>query len=169
MRLAAFVLALIFVTVLAVASPLSDQPRLPDDMRAIAQKALRDLGAGRYEAAATGFQNIIDRHPDSLYGWTNLGIVRSNQGREEEAVAAFQHAAQLNPSDAFVLTDLGMSLCHQGKYRAAIRPFERAEKLNPENSNLHAYLAECYARAGRDDDAARERSVESQQRPEMAE
>jgi Flp pilus assembly protein TadD len=141
----------------------SSASRVPPDDRALAEQASSDFGAGHYDAAAAKFQAIIDKHPDSLYAWSNLGVTRFQQGELDEAVRAFKHAVHLNPRDAFAQTDLGMCYFEQGKYSAAIPPLERAESLNPDNSNIHAVLAHCYAKVGRTDDARNELQAENLQ------
>ncbi len=132
-------------------------------MRAVAQKAVDDLKAQYFDAASADYKLILDRYPDSLYAWSNLGVVRFQQGHLDEAVRAFKHAVQLAPRDGFSLIDLGMCLFDQKKYSGAIPFFERAEKLNPANSNVHAMLAVCYERVGQSDDARREREIENVQ------
>jgi predicted Zn-dependent protease len=160
-RATALALVLALAAGHASASEYSEHPRLPDDMRDVAQKAVDDLKAGRYDAAAADYQVILDKYPDSLYAWSNLGVVRSQQDHLDEAVRAFRHAAHLQPNDALVQADLAMCLFEQQKYSDAIPPFERAEKLNPGNSNVHACLARCYEKVGRDDEAEKERQTEN--------
>lgn len=146
-----------------------EHARVPSDVRDLAHKADQALQAQHYEEAAAAYQAIADKHPDSLYAWSKLGVVRTQQDRLDDAVHAFKQAAKLDPNDCFAQSKLGECLFEQRKYSAAIRPLERAEQLNPDNSNTHAMLARCYQKVGRDDDAARESGTESQQRPNMVE
>ena len=145
----------------------SARSRLPADVQSIAKQADEDLSAQRYDAAAACYQRIIDQHPDSLYAWSNLGVVRSEQGHADEAVHAFRRALQISPRDVPSLVDLGMCFFDERNYDAAIPPFERAEKLMPGNANIHALLAQCYAQTGRDDEARQERQTENLQQIEM--
>jgi predicted Zn-dependent protease len=133
----------------------------PADMRGIAQEAAIALKARQYDTAAADYQRIIDRHPDSLFAWDNLGLDRYDQGRSNDAIAAFKHAIRLDPKDDFAQMSLGVCLYEKREYSAAIPPFERAEKLREDNSNVHAFLAQCYARVGREDDAHREMQIEN--------
>jgi predicted Zn-dependent protease len=162
-RIAAVLLAALFLTGGASASDLATHSRIPDDQRGVAQSAAGDFSAGRYDAAAAKFQSIIDKYPDCLYAWSNLGAVRLQQEHYGDACRALQHAVRLSPSDALIQTDLGMCYFEQQKYSAAIPPLERAEKLNPGNSNIHACLARCYEKADRHDDAKKERQTENLQ------
>jgi Flp pilus assembly protein TadD len=57
--------------------------------------------------------------------------------------------------------NLGICYFELRNYDAAISPFERAESINPGNSNVHAYLARCYQKVGRDDEAEKERQTEN--------
>jgi Flp pilus assembly protein TadD len=136
-------------------------------MRDLAQKGADDLRAQHFDAAASDYLAIIEKHPDSLYAWSNLGVVRYQEQHLGEAERAFRHATRLSPNDIFSLTDLGLCLFDEKKYDAAISPLERAEKLNPGNSNLHALLARCYEQTGRNDEARQERQTENVQQIEM--
>lgn len=141
----------------------------PSDSREIAKQASHDFSAGRLEAAASGYQTIVQRHPDCVEGWTNLGVVRSQQDDVDAAISAFKNAARLNAHDPVVQARLGLCFFEHRKYSAAIPPLERAEALNPENANVHACLARCYDKIGRRDDAVREMQIADQLHPEMVE
>jgi predicted Zn-dependent protease len=119
------------------------------------------------DAAVARYQSVIDKNPDSVYAWTQLGRVCLQQDRLDEACRAFKHAAKLNPRDAALQTDLGFCYFEQQKYSAAIPHLERAEKLNPGNSNVHACLARCYEKTGRHEDAEQERHTENLQQMDL--
>jgi predicted Zn-dependent protease len=135
----------------------------PPDMRGVAEQAAIELKARHYDAAAAAYQRIIDRYPDSLFAWDNLGMVRYDQGETNAAIGAFKHAIHLDPKDDLAQMSLGVCLYEKREYSAAIPPFERAEKLRADNSNVHAFLAQCYAKVGREDDAHREMQIENVQ------
>lgn len=142
---------------------------IPSDMRAVAKKASDDFAAQRLDAAAAGFQSIVDRYPDCADAWTNLGVVRSQQDDTDAAIRAFKNAARLSSHDSVVQARLGMCFFEHRKYSAAIPPLERAEALNSDNANVHACLARCYEKVGRQDDALREMQIANQLHPEMVE
>ena len=118
----------------------SQKPRLPDDMRDTAQQAADLFKMQRYDDASAKYQEIIDKYPDSLYAWSNLGVVRFQQGKLPEALKALQRAVSLSPTDAFSYENLGIVYYQMGQYENAISALERALALDPQNAKSHNYL-----------------------------
>jgi len=150
-------------------SGLGNPSGIPSDMRVVAKKASNDFAAQRLDAAAVGFQSIVDRYPDCAEAWTNLGVIRSQQDDVDDAIHAFKNAARLSSHDPVVQARLGMCFFEHRKYSAAIPPLERSEALNSDNANVHACLARCYEKVGRRDEALHELQVANQIHPEMVE
>jgi tetratricopeptide (TPR) repeat protein len=118
----------------------SSKPRLPDDMRDTAQQAADLFKMQRYDEAADKYQSIIEKYPDSLYAWSNLGVVRFQQKKLPEALKALQRAVALSPTDAFSYSNLGIVYYQLGQYENAISALERALALDPTNAMSHNYL-----------------------------
>jgi Flp pilus assembly protein TadD len=133
----------------------------PADVRQLALQATSDLQAQRYDQAAAACRQMIERHPNSTYAWDRLGKIRYDEGNLGPAIDAFRQAVRLDAKDEFALVSLGLCFFDEHRFSAAIPPLERAENLRPDNSNVHALLAQCYARTGRDDEARRERQIEN--------
>ncbi len=118
----------------------SYKPRLPDDMREVAQEATDLFKMQRYDEAAAKYQMIIDKYPESLYAWSNLGVVRSQEGRLQDAMKALQRAVALSPNDAFSYRNLGIVYYQLNQNDAAIDALERSIALDPNNVYSHDYL-----------------------------
>ena len=118
----------------------STKPRLPDDMRDTAQQASDLFKMQRYDDAADKYQSIIDKYPESLYAWSNLGVVRFQQGKLTEALKALQQSVKLSPSDAFSYMNLGIVYYQLNQYENAIDALEHAIALDPNNAKAHNYL-----------------------------
>ena len=118
----------------------SYKPRLPDDMREVAQEATDLFKMQRYDEAAAKYQTIIDKYPESLYAWSNLGVVRSQEGKLQEAMKALQQAVKLSPNDAFSYRNLGIVYYQLNQNDAAIDALERSIALDPNNVYSHDYL-----------------------------
>jgi tetratricopeptide (TPR) repeat protein len=118
----------------------STKPRLPDDMRDTAQQAADLFKMQRYDDAANKYQAIIDKYPESLYAWSNLGVVRFQQGKLTEALKALQQSVKLSPSDAFSYMNLGIVYYQLNQYENAIDALEHAIALDPNNAKAHNYL-----------------------------
>jgi Flp pilus assembly protein TadD len=118
----------------------SNKPRLPDDMREVAQEATDLFKMQRYDEAAAKYQVIIDKYPESLYAWSNLGVVFSQEGKLQEAMKALQRAVALSPNDAFSYRNLGIVYYQLNQNDAAIDALERSIALDPNNVYSHDYL-----------------------------
>jgi tetratricopeptide (TPR) repeat protein len=118
----------------------SSKPRLPDDMKDLAQQAADLFKNQRYDDAADKYQQIIEKYPDSLYAWSNLGVVRFQQGKLPEALKALQQAVKLSPTDAFSYSNLGIVYYQMNQYENAISALERALALDPHDAKSHNYL-----------------------------
>jgi tetratricopeptide (TPR) repeat protein len=132
----------------AAAEKLAGNPRVPDDMRAVAQAAADHFNKHEYEAAATCYQQIIDKYPDSLYAWSNLGVVRLLQRDYDAARAALEMSISLSPQDAFSHSNLGNVYFQLGRYDEAIRELETALKLDPNDAKSWNYLGCCCSEKG---------------------
>jgi len=118
----------------------STKARLPDDMRDTAQAAADLFKNQKYDESAAKYQNIIDKYPESLYAWSNLGVVRFQQGKFDEALKALQQAVKLSPTDSFSYSNLGIVYYQLGQYENAIEALNSAKALDPTDAKTHNYL-----------------------------
>ena len=118
----------------------ANKARLPDDMRETAQQAADLFKMNRYDEAAAKYQTIIDKYPESLYAWSNLGVVRFQQGELKEALKALQQAVKLNPSDAFSYQNLGIVYYQMNQFENAIDALNKAKALDPNDAKTRNYL-----------------------------
>jgi len=126
----------------------ANKPVLPDDMKDTAKDAADLFKNGHYDDAAAKYQTIIDKYPESIYAWSNLGVVRFQQGNLPEALKALQQAVKISPSDAFSYRSLGIVYYQMNQYDDAIGALERAIALDPNNVWSHDYLGCACAQKG---------------------
>jgi tetratricopeptide (TPR) repeat protein len=137
-------------------SNLSAKARLPDDMRETAQQAIDYFKKHQFTEAAESYQKIIDKYPDCLYAWSNLGVTRFQQGNLDQAMAAFQKAVTLSPEDAFSWANLGVVFYQLKQYDDAISALKKAVMLNPNDARSHNYLGCCEAQVCDTEEAKKE-------------
>jgi Flp pilus assembly protein TadD len=118
----------------------STKARLPDDMRETAQEAADLFKNQKYDDSAAKYQSIIDKYPESLYAWSNLGVVRFQQGKFDEALKALQQAVKLSPTDAFSYSNLGIVYYQLNQFENAIDALNAAKALDPNDPKTHNYL-----------------------------
>jgi len=109
-------------------------------MRDTAQEAADLFKMQRYDDAAAKYQTIIDKYPESLYAWSNLGVVRFQQGHLNEALKALQQAVKLSPTDAFSYSNLGIVYYQLNQYENAIDALNSAKALDPNDAKTRNYL-----------------------------
>ncbi len=124
------------------------KPRIPNDIRALAQQASDLFAQKRYDDAAAVYQKMIDKYPESLYAWSNLGVVRFQQQNFPEAQKALQQAVRLSPTDAFSHSILGIVYYSLGKYDDAVSTLTRAKALEPNDAKTHNYLGIACSQKG---------------------
>jgi len=126
----------------------SAKARLPDDMRGVAQDAADHFGKMEYDEAAACYQVILHKYPESLYAWSNLGVVRFQQGKFDEARVAFLQSVALSPNDAFSWANLGICYYQLQRYHDAIDALQKAIAFDPNDAKSYNYLGCCYSQTG---------------------
>jgi Flp pilus assembly protein TadD len=134
----------------------STKARLPDDERDTAQEAADLFKNQRYDDSAAKYQSIIDKYPESLYAWSNLGVVRFQQGKFNEALKALQQAVKLSPTDAFSYSNLGIVYYQLNQYESAIDALNSAKALDPNDAKTHNYLGCAESQKGWQEEAEKE-------------
>src|SRR5881296_2958996 len=78
-------------------------------------RARTALAEGRYEEAASGFEEILTRHPDRLDALVGLGKARYKLGALDEAITALTRAVARAPRSETAHLYLGLSYLQKGE------------------------------------------------------
>jgi len=125
-------------------------------MRDTAQQAADLFKMKRYDEAADKYQTIINKYPESLYAWSNLGVVRFQQGNLDEALKALQQAVKLSPTDSFSYANLGIVYYEMKQYENAIDALNAAKALDPNDAKVRNYLGCACSQKGWQEAAEKE-------------
>jgi tetratricopeptide (TPR) repeat protein len=90
--------------------------------------ALAAFDAGNYDAARQGFEQVVQKAPQSLNAQFNLGLIAERQGRLADAQAAYEKVLFLDQNHQPSLLNLGRLYRLQDKFDAAISLYEKALK-----------------------------------------
>lgn len=71
----------------------------PDDLQALAQKAVCLAKLNRYDEALAAFERILVLDPENMHALRNKGVCYSHLDQEDEAMKIFDHVLELNPQD----------------------------------------------------------------------
>jgi len=110
---------------------------------------------GRLDEAAERYRLILERHPDSVRAWVNLGNVRSRQGQTTGAERAYRRALDLAPDDTDALNNLAWLLLQNGSGLEEAESLARraAAQPGPDRPEILDTLARILSAQGRCDQA----------------
>jgi tetratricopeptide (TPR) repeat protein len=109
------------------------------------------------DAAAEEFQRELRLFPDHAEALIQLAHLETRRGRAAAALPSAEKAVALVPDVPAGRLVLGRALLDLERPDEAIAQLERAAQLAPESAEVHFTLSRAYQRAGRTQDAARER------------
>jgi tetratricopeptide (TPR) repeat protein len=110
------------------------------------------------ERAVAAFKQELQVNPGNVLACLDIAFELLKLQRNEEARVVAERAVELSPTLFATHTALGRALVETGEVDRGIRELEQAVGLAPESPEVHFALARAYARAGREADAARERT-----------
>jgi len=113
------------------------------------QLALKD-----YAGAEKTARKSVSIAPNYADGYGLLGLISTHLGQSKRAIDYAQRGMRLNPYFTWeYLFILGQSYYMLEDFGKAIEVLEDAQARNPNAPNVSLYLAACYIRVGRKDDA----------------
>ena len=110
------------------------------------------------EAALEEFRRELRSSPTHYHAMLQIAYELMKEGKYEEAKPHAEKAAELAPSLFVAHHARGRILFETGDADQAIQSLETAMKLAPDSPEVRFSLARAYAKAGRSEDAARERA-----------
>ena len=110
------------------------------------------------DKAIEEFKRELELQPDHASTLMQVAYEYVNRGDAQVALPWAKQAVAAAPNSFAARKALGQALLDTGDVEGAIKELELGVKLAPESPGLHFTLARAYQRAGRLDDAARERA-----------
>jgi tetratricopeptide (TPR) repeat protein len=111
------------------------------------------------ELAINQFQSELTIAPGNIEAHAILAYTEMIAGRYAEAVPEAEHVLAAMPDMEMALIALGRSLGETGDPKHGMELLNRVLQSDPDNLEAHMGLAAIYSRAGRREDAYRERMV----------
>lgn len=109
------------------------------------------------EEAVVELQRELEVNPTSADARAMLALLMVRAGASGAALPFARQAAQDGPTTPMAQYTYGLILAGTGDLRQAIERLEAAERLDPANIEYHMGLAGAYSKAGRHEEARRER------------
>jgi tetratricopeptide (TPR) repeat protein len=109
------------------------------------------------DKAIEEFQRELELQPGHPSSMIQLAFEYVNRGEAAAALPWARKAVEAAPKDFSARKALGQALLDTGDVDGSIRELQLGVRLAPDSPGLHFVLARAYQRAGRLEDAARER------------
>ena len=122
--------------------------KILDVGEALYRTGVDSLWLGNYDHAVSYFENAVNRNPNRVDAWIQVGYCKVKQGKNEEAIKAYLHALELKPSSEDVLNKLGDAYYYAGRLPEAIQSYKEAARLHPERAEAFYNLALVYFENG---------------------
>lgn len=111
------------------------------------------------ERGVAALRREAELQPEAVYPHLEIAFELLRRGDNEGAKASAERAVALAPGLFAARNALGRALTELGDLDRAVAELERAVRLAPDSPEMHYSLARAYAKAGRKEDADRERAV----------
>jgi tetratricopeptide (TPR) repeat protein len=95
-------------------------------------------------------QDIVQKDPNNLKAWIEIGNIRMDMSRFNEAIDAYQKALSLDPKNVDVRVDMGTCYRNIGKPDVALNEFQKAIEINPNHGMAHRNMGVVLASDVRD-------------------
>lgn len=103
----------------------------------------------RVDEALARYLDAVEKYPEFLRGWNNIGMIHYQRREWAEAATAFARAVNLGDRDAQTFGLLAFSMRQTGNTLGAEMAFMQAMTANPEDPNWIGGLLELYFANGR--------------------
>ena len=110
------------------------------------------------DKAIDEFKRELELQPEHAWSLMQIAYEYVNRGDSQTGLPWAKRAVAAAPTAFAARKALGQALLDTGDIDGAIKELELGIKMAPESPGLHFTLARAYQRAGRLDDAARERA-----------
>src|SRR5262245_41120016 len=111
------------------------------------------------DAALEEFRRELKISPDHVPSLLQMAFEYHKRNEFETALPLAEKAAQQAPKVFAARNILGRLLLELGQVERAVKELEEGVRIAPQSPEMHYALARAYMRAGRKEDAARERAI----------
>jgi len=110
---------------------LTEKVRVPADVRADYDNAVRLLEAKQYDQGIALLLKVTQKAPDAAEAYVDLGIAYRESGDLDKALASLTRAVNLNPRQLVAYNELGMLYRRKGEFANARDSYQRALAVFP--------------------------------------
>jgi hypothetical protein len=112
------------------------------------RNGLNSLWLGNYESALGYFESAVNKNPNRVEAWIQVGFCKVKQGKTQDAIRAFQQALKLRPQSYEAHNKLGDAYYYAGNYYKAVESYKQAVALRPDLAEGFYNLGLAYLELG---------------------
>ena len=109
--------------------------------------------SGRYEEAKKIYEEVLRHRPKEIRGVSGLWLCLAELGQSERALEVARRALKLEPDNLTFINEFTVMLFNSGKIEESLEWAKRAVKMGPEGARSYVFIANCYEKLHRIDDA----------------
>ncbi|MCA1818168.1 MAG: trypsin-like peptidase domain-containing protein [Acidobacteria bacterium] len=112
------------------------------------RNGLNSLWLGNYDTALGSFENAVNKNPDRVEAWIQVGYCKVKQGKNDEAIRAYKQALRLRPNSVEAYNKLGDAYYYAANFDDALVAYKQAARLRPDLPDAFYNLAMTYLEIG---------------------
>jgi Flp pilus assembly protein TadD len=112
------------------------------------RNGLNSLWLGNYDSALGSFENAVNKNPDRVEAWIQVGYCKVKQGKNAEAIRAYKQALRLRPNSVEAYNKLGDAYYYASDFDQAIAAYKQAARLRPDLPDAFYNLGMTYLEVG---------------------
>jgi len=115
--------------------------------------AMNLCDSGRYEEAKRLYEEILQHRPNEVRAVSGLWLCLAELGQSEGAMEAARRTLKLEPDNLTFINEFTVMLFNSGKVEESLEWAKRAVRMGPEGARSYVFVANCYEKLHRIDDA----------------
>jgi tetratricopeptide (TPR) repeat protein len=112
------------------------------------KNGLNSLWLGNYDGALGSFEQVVNKNPNRVEAWIQVGYCKVKQGKMNEAIRAYKQALRLRPNSVEAYNKLGDAYYYASNFGEAINAYRQAARLRPDLGEAFYNLGMTYLETG---------------------
>jgi tetratricopeptide (TPR) repeat protein len=129
---------------------------------------LRFVWAQKYDMALPFFFEAVQRNPNHVQAYFQIGYCLATLGKYKEAIEPYQKALALTPKDPNILNNLCSAYGKSGRYGEAAQSCQKAIELKSDLAEAYNNLGWTYRQMGRHPEAIQSCKMAIRLQPDLA-
>jgi tetratricopeptide (TPR) repeat protein len=112
------------------------------------KNGLNSLWLGNYDGALGSFEQVVNKNPNRVEAWIQVGYCKVKQGKMSDAIRAYKQALRLRPNSVEAYNKLGDAYYYAATFDEAIAAYKQAARLRPDLGEAFYNLGMAYLEIG---------------------